>query len=203
MIAANGDWLTPGLALRPALRAAVPFAISDEFVEQCLGDDALFRRAWMEGLDAIPLSDRRGHLCRDLGLIAESVATRVLAEAGLDLFSEAVAFDGHGVDLLALNRAGEVVAVEVKGTLRAGSFPRLGRSRLRQMSLKWLSSPTNPAMFDWRLEGCDVYGAIAFLDFGARVWRAALTRDFVSYAPVREVADLHEVGTRGRIDRDC
>jgi hypothetical protein len=185
-----------GLTLRAAFRAATPFPISSEIVEHCLGEDELFRRAWADGLDSLPLGERRGRLCLDLGLIAEAVAMLLLLDAGLELFSEAQAFDGHGVDLLALTAAGDVLAVEVKGTLRAGSLPRLGRSRLRQMSIEWLSSPTNPAMVDWDLAGADVYGAVVSIDFARREWRTALTADFLSYAAVRDSSDFETVPSR-------
>jgi len=113
-------------------------------VERCLGEDPLFRRVWVEGLDALKLDERRGRLCLDIGTIAESVATLLMLEAGLEVFAELAAPGVHGADMLALTPHGEVLAVEVKGTLRPGTVPRIGRGRRRQTSLEWLDSRSKP-----------------------------------------------------------
>lgn len=75
------------------------------------------------------------------------------------------------MDVLALKPAGQVLAIEVKGTVRAGSLQRLGRARERQMSHAWLSTSANPGMAEWGLAGADVYGAVAHVDFGSGSWR--------------------------------
>jgi hypothetical protein len=126
-------------------------------------------------------------------LIAESVATLLFQDAGLDVFAELAAAGVHGVDLLALTPAAQVIAVEVKGTLRPAAAPRLRRGRLRQMSLEWLSSPTNPAMAEWGLSGLDVYGGLTHLNFATMHWRMALTRDYESWLPVRHRSELGDI----------
>jgi Holliday junction resolvase-like predicted endonuclease len=171
----------------------MPFALPVDLVEGCLLDDQLFVRAWTDGPASLTVRERRGRLSVDVGTIAESVATLLLQEAGLEIFAELATAGVHGVDLLALTRAGEVVAIEVKGTFRRGAVPRLGRGRLLQMSLEWLSSPANPAMVEWGLEGADVYAAILVVDFADRSWRVALTRDYETFRPVLELRDLDAV----------
>jgi hypothetical protein len=178
---------------RAGLRAATPFPLPVETVESCLIDDPLFVRAWTDGAASLTAPERRGRLSLDVGMIAESVATLLLQEVGLDVFAELATAGVHGVDLLALTPAGEVLAIEVKGTFRRGAVPRLGRGRLRQMSLEWLSSPANPAMVEWGLEGADVYGAILVVDFADRSWRVALTRDYEVFRPVVELRELSAV----------
>jgi hypothetical protein len=178
---------------RAALRAATPFPLPVEAVEACLVDDPLFVRAWTDGPASLTVQERRGRLSVDVGTIAESVATLLLQEAGLDVFAELAVAGIHGVDLLVLTPAGEVAAIEVKGTFRRGAIPPLGRGRLRQMSLPWLSSPANPAMVEWGLEGANVYGAILIVDFADRSWRVALTRDYQTFRPVVELRELEAV----------
>lgn len=141
----------------------------------------------------MPVAERRGRLCVQTGLIAESVATLLFQDAGLDVFAELAVAGVHGVDLLALTPAAQVIALEVKGTLRPAAGPRLGKSRLRQMSVEWLSSPTNPGMIEWGLAGLDVYGALAHLNFATMDWRMALTRDYESWLPVADHSQLLDV----------
>jgi len=171
---------------RAAVRAATDLPLPREHVEECLrkDEDELFRPAWRDGLDALTLPERRGRLCADTGFIAESVATVLLGDVGLDVFAQIVTLGVHGVDLLALAPEGTVLALEVKGTLRAGSLPRFSRGALRQMSIEWLNDPTNPAMAEWDLEALDIYGGIAVIDFARNVWRAALTSGYEGFVPV-------------------
>src|SRR3954447_12528349 len=109
---------TPLLPPRAAVRAAADLPLPGEHVEECLreGEDELFRRAWSDGLDTLTRDERRGRLSTDTGFIAESVATLLLADAGLDVFAQIVTSGVHGVDLLALAPEGTVLALEVKGT---------------------------------------------------------------------------------------
>jgi hypothetical protein len=180
-----------GLSLTGAFREAAPFPIPRQLVEECLLEsDDRFRLACRDGLTSLPPAERRGRLSIQTGLIAESVTTLLLQDTGLDVFAELAAAGVHGVDLLALTPGGQVMALEVKGTLRPTATPRLGRGRLRQMSLDWLSSPGNPAMVEWDLAGLDVYGGLAFLNFAAMDWRIALTHDLVVWLPVRSATDL-------------
>lgn len=133
----------------------------------------------------------------EIGTIAESVATLLLLDAGLAVFAELATAGVHGVDLLALTHSGQVIAFEVKGTLRGGSVPRLGRGRLRQMSLDWLDGTTNPAMIDWNLVGADIYGAIAALDFARRTWRVAVTANYEHFVPIRGTDELRSLDFAG------
>jgi hypothetical protein len=173
---------------RAALREAVP--IDAGLVERCVGEDPLFRRAWVEGLDALKLDEAADACAWTSARFAESVATLLMREAGLEVFAELAAPGVHGADMLALTPHGEVLAVEVKGTLRPGTVPRIGRGRLRQMSLEWLDSRSNPAMVEWELTGAEIYGSIAALDLAGNSWRIALADDCEQFVPVRAVADL-------------
>lgn len=183
----------PATSLRFALRAAAALPIDDSFVAECAREDHVFRRTWRDGIATVPAPERRGRLCVELGVVAESVATLLLEASGLDVFAQLTGVGAHGVDLLALTPAGQVLAVEVKGTLRRGALPRLGRGQRRQMSLEWLSSPDNPGMLEWDLAGEDIYGCVALLDFAAMAWRAAVTGDYAHYAAVTDVAELHDL----------
>jgi hypothetical protein len=181
---------TPLLPPRAAVRAATDLPLLREHVEECLREDELFRPAWEHGLDALTLDERRGRLCVDIGFIAESVATLLLGDVGLDVFAQIVTPGVHGVDLLALTPEATVLALEVKGTLRANAIPRLSRGTLRQMSIEWLNDPSNPAMAEWGLEALDIYGGVAMIDFARNVWRAALTSDFEGFRPVLDAEQL-------------
>jgi hypothetical protein len=178
------------LDARAAIRAAPELPLPRDVVETCLGDDELFRRAWRDGLGSLAPAERRGRLCVDIGSIAEGVATLLLRDAGLDVFAQMVEHGVHGVDALALAPDGSVLAVEVKGTLRAGTIPRLGRSARRQMSVEWLDDPRNPAMAEWDLHALDIYGAIAVVDFTRVAWRAAVTSDYECFTPVQTPEQL-------------
>jgi hypothetical protein len=180
------------LPARAAIRAATDLRLPREQVEACLreGEDTLFREAWENGLDALTFHQRRGRVCTDIGFIAESAATLLLGDVGLDVFAQIVTPGVHGVDLLALAPEGTVLALEVKGTLLAGSLPRFSRGTLRQMSIEWLNDPSNTAMAEWDLEALDVYGGIALIDFARNVWRAALTSDYERFMPVLQEDQL-------------
>lgn len=175
-----------------AVRAAADLRLLREHVEECLHEDGdeLFRHAWNDGLDALTLDQRRGRLSADTGFIAESVATLLLGDVGLDVFAQIVTSGVHGVDLLALAPEGTVLALEVKGTLRAGSIPRFSRGALRQMSIEWLNEPSNPAMAEWGLEALDIYGGVTVIDFARNVWRVALTSDYEGFRPVVDAEQL-------------
>jgi hypothetical protein len=182
-----------GSTLTRAFRETVLMPIDPALVEDCLLPDDRFRFAWHNGLDALDPAARRGAICVETGTIAESVATLLLNELGLEVFAELAAAGVHGVDLLALTPASQVLALEVKGTLRAGARPRLGRGRNRQMSLEWLSSPANPAMVEWGLSGLDIYGGVAHLNFASMTWRVVLTSDHERWVPVPAAADLLDI----------
>ena len=188
---------TPLLPLRAAIRGAADLPLPREHVEACLHEDgdALFRRAWGDGLDVLTIDERRGRLSSDTGLIAEAVATLLLGDVGLDVFAQIVTLGVHGVDLLALAPEGTVLALEVKGTLRASSIPRFSRGALRQMSIEWLNDPRNPAMGEWHLEALDIYGGIAVIDFARDVWRVALTSNYKGFRPVVDVEQVRALST--------
>jgi hypothetical protein len=145
---------------RAALRAAPPFPIPKSVVRRCVKPsrpaDALFERARIHGLNSIDRRQRSGHLARVIGEVAEMV----LAEQGYHLFWQITTAGVHGVDLLFLAPDESVLALEVKGTLRRGTIPRLTPSRLRQISRAWLTDPANPAMAEWALRTDDLYAAI-------------------------------------------
>jgi hypothetical protein len=87
-----------------------------------------------------------------------------------------------------------VVAVEVKGTLRASYWPRLSRPELVQMSGAWVDKADNPGMANWDLHSQDVYGAVVLVNFATMAYRAALTADFSHLQPIRDLGQLAELG---------
>lgn len=182
------------LTARRALRAATPSPIAKKVVRGCVKPskpaDALFERARLHGLASIERSQRSGHLARVIGEVAESVAEIVLDELGYSLFWQITTPGIHGVDLLFLSPDESVLALEVKGTLRPGTIPRLTPSRLRQMSREWLNDPTNPAMAEWSLEADDLYAGVMLIDLSTPLYRIALSGDFEHYTPVTAPAEL-------------
>src|SRR5439155_7653624 len=111
--------------------------------------------------------ERSGHLSRVVGGVAESVAEIVLAEGGYNLFWHITEPGTRGVDLLFLSPDESVLALEVKGTLRAGAIPRLTPSRLRQMSREWLNDRANPAMAEWSFQADDLYTGVMLVDLAS------------------------------------
>ena len=152
--------------------------------------DALFERARLDGLKSIDRSKRSGHLPRVIGEVAESVAQIVLDEQGYKLFWQITTPGIHGVDLLFLSPDESVLALEVKGTLRPGTIPRLTPSRLRQMSREWLNDPANPAMAEWSLQADDLYAGVMVVDLASPLYRLALSGNFEHYRPVTDLAEL-------------
>ena len=168
----------------------MPVPIPRAHVRRCLlPEDDHFRRAWREGIDALPVPDRRGRLPVSTGTIAEAVTTLLLTDLGLDVFWQLTAPGLHGVDLLALTPDAEPLAIEVKGTLRAGSIPRFARGQNRQLSIEWLTRE-NPAMVEFGFTADDVIGTLAVLDFARNTWRAALSVDHTAFSPVDSVDAL-------------
>jgi hypothetical protein len=186
------------MLLRRALRAATPFPIDADTIEGCLNEDrdrvdSLFRRARVVGLVGLAPSERSGHLWRVIGEVAESVAELVLADVGYSVFWHITEPGVRGVDLLFLSPDDEVLALEVKGTLRPGAIPRLTPSRLRQMSREWLNQPDNPAMAEWELKAEDIYAGVMVVDLALAVFRLALSADFDGYVPIRERDELDRI----------
>jgi hypothetical protein len=180
--------------LRDALRSAHQFDLDELTVRGCLLDDKapdeLFARACRDGLDSLSLHQRRGQLATATGSIAEAVAQVILVELGYEVFFDVTRLGLHGVDLLMLAPDDSVIAFEVKGTLRAGSTPRMTRSALRQLTREWLNSADNLGMLEWSLDADDVWAGVIVLDFAASTWRAALSGDFEAFKPVGSVAQL-------------
>jgi len=183
------------LPLRRALRLATPFPIDAATIADCLDEsrepfDALFRRVRREGLASLDAAERSGHLWRVVGEVAESVAEVVLDRVGYSAFWHITEPGVHGVDLLFLSPDPSVLALEVKGTLRAGAIPRLTSSRLRQMSREWLNQPGNPAMEEWGLEAEDLYAGVMVVDLATAAFCLALSGDFETYVPVNGLEQL-------------
>jgi hypothetical protein len=188
----------PLLTLRAALRQAGPIELTPKTIDACLDPDkdadALVSYARSEGLSAIDRS-RRYVLNSVTGEVAESVAELLLAEVGFHVFWHITTSGVHGVDLLLLSPDESVLALEVKGTLRAGTIPRLTPSRLRQMSREWLNGPDNPAMAEWEFEADDLYAGVMVVDLATPVARLAVSADFETYLPVAALSDLRDLGS--------
>jgi hypothetical protein len=180
--------------LRDALRDAYRFELDPLTVQRCLlegkASDELFVRACREGLRSLPLHQRRGQLATTTGSVAEAVAEVILVELGYAVFFDVTRLGLHGVDLLMLAPDDSAIAFEVKGTLRAGSTPRMARSALRQLSREWLNNADNAGMLEWSLDADDVYAGVIALDFATATWRVALSADFETFRPVGSTAEL-------------
>jgi hypothetical protein len=152
--------------------------VPEETIAGCLSDspaDRLFECARRDGLASLPLTQRRG-LNRVTGEVAESVAEVLLAEVEITVFWHITTPGVHGVDLLFLCPDESVLALEVKGTLRLGSLPRLTPSRLRQMSREWLNGRGNPAMAQWDLRAEDPYAGVMVVDLAGAIARVCAQR---------------------------
>jgi hypothetical protein len=129
------------------------------------------------------------------GHIAESLVAVILAELGYSLVWQLTGPGHHGVDLIELAPDGErLVAVEVKGTLRARRWPRLSGRELRQMSAGWLDKADNPGMKEWGLESADLCGAVIAVNFAEMAMRAGITFDFETMQPVKDLGELADPG---------
>lgn len=172
-----------------ALRLAQPLTIDPALVWGCLDLEAevegRFATAWRDSLPALPRARRSGALAGATGHIAESVVELILDERGYIPLAHHPGPGCHGVDLVMLHLATEmVVAIEVKGTLRAGHLPRLTRGELDQMSPRWVDKADNPGMAGADLASDDVFGAVAAVNFADMTLRVAMTADFATFAPV-------------------
>lgn len=181
-----------------SVRASAGFPLDQAVVTGCIDEprlgDRIFARAWRGSLRALAPEERRGALAGVTGHVAESVTEVVLAALGYQPVSHFTGPGGHGVDLLMLCPALErLVAIEVKGTLRPGHWPRFRRGEIRQMSLDWLNKRDNPGMAEWGLEGRDVYGAAVLVNFAELRLKVGLTSDFDRLRALtrwEELADL-------------
>ena len=125
--------------------------------------------------------------------MAESVAEIILDQFGYTVFWHIIENGIHGVDLLFLSPDEAVLALEVKGTLRAEVVPRLTPSRLRQMSREWLNQPDNPAMTEWELAADDLYTGVMVVDLAMSTYRLALSHDFEHYTPISDTEQLRSL----------
>jgi hypothetical protein len=140
----------PSATLRTALTAGSVFELAPAVIEGCLGSgaaDALFVRARREGLDGLELAQRRGALPAATGEIAEAASAVILTDLGFSLVWQITRPGVTGADLVMLTPAQDaLLAVEVKGTLRAGYLPRMSGARGGQMSRAWIDPAHNPAL---------------------------------------------------------
>lgn len=169
------------------------FDLDIDLVTECLTQwtDWLFVAALRDGLGTLPRSQRSGALAGVTGHVAESVAEVLLEDLGYVPIWHFTGPGRHGVDLLELHpETGVILAVEVKGTLRPGRWPRLSRGELQQMSAAWIDKADNPGMAEWDLRAEDIRGAVIRINFADRRWRAALTDDFETLVPVDDLDQL-------------
>ena len=180
----------------PPTAAILP--VSPELVAGCLNlddpTDRLFARACRHTLAALTSSERRGALAGVTGHVAESVVELLLDALGYAPLWHFTGPGQHGIDLLVLSPSQtQVVAVEVKGTLRPGYWPRLSRREQLQMSGAWVDKADNPGMVNWELHSEDVYGAVVLVNFAAMAYRAAFTTDFQHLQPVQDISQLADL----------
>jgi hypothetical protein len=128
------------------------------------------------------------------GHVAESAVEVLLEGLGWVPVWHFVGPGRHGVDLLLLGPSHQrLFAIEVKGTLRPGKWPRLPHAELTQMDVKWLDKADNPAMREWGVTSEDVYGAIALVNFHDLLCKVALTSDFTTWRPIERPEQLTEL----------
>jgi len=156
--------------------------------------DTRFAIALAHSLQSLPPGERRGALAGITGHVAESAIEVIFEGLGwLPVWH----FRGpgrHGVDLLLLGPGAErMFAFEVKGTLRAGYWPRLRGGLVAQMDVAWLDKIDNPGMRDWGLASEDVYGGIALINFHDLAYKVALTSDFESWHPIAGLNNLEQL----------
>ena len=162
--------------------------------------DARFHTAWTRSLGALERHERGGALAGVTGHVAESVVEVLLADIGYHPVWHFTGPGRHGVDLLmASPTLDHVLAIEVKGSLRAGSVPRLSRRAVTQMSAAWVDKRDNPGMAEWELQSADVYGAVIAVSFAEMVVRAIVSDDFADVASRRGAGGPRE--RRGRLTR--
>jgi hypothetical protein len=89
----------------------------------------------------------------------------------------------------------KIAAIEVKATLQAGRWPRLAPVRMNQMTPDWLDKLENSGMVAVDLKSADVYGVVAMVQFSRRQFKAAVTSDFVGFAPVSSLDELEDISS--------
>ena len=145
--------------------------------------EALFERAFRTSIRSLSRRDK-AVIAPITGHVAESLAAVLLDDWGYAIVWQLEAGGRHGVDLIVMAPDdGRLLAVEVKGTLIGGRWPRMSRRALVQMSQEWIDKPDNPGMRDWDLGSGDVYGLIVLVNLADRRLKAVFTEDFVSFVP--------------------
>lgn len=181
--------------INAALRSAPPLPLPAAIVASCLDldapQDARFNHAWTNSLRALERRERGGALCGVIGRVAESVVEVLLADVGYHPVWHFTGPGRHGVDLLMASPAlDHVLAIEVKGTLRAHHVPRLSRRAVEQMSAAWVDKRDNPGMAEWQLQSADVYGAVVAVSFAEMTLRAIVSEDFEHWRAAAALEDL-------------
>jgi hypothetical protein len=187
-----------GLRVGPSLRVAAALAVPDDTITDCLDlsqpGDVRFRQAWRHSLASLPRAHRGGALSAITGHVAESVAAVQLADLGYQLIWQLTGPGHHGVDLVMLDPAGQmVVAWEVKGTLREVGWPRLSGRELGQMGAGWMDKADNPGMTEWGLTSADVIGGVVFIRFRTQEMRILVTADYATLLPITDKAQLADL----------
>ena len=179
-----------------ALGRAPAVGLEASVVSGCLDlerrpQDLPFAIAWTRSLAALPPGQRRGALAGVTGHVAESVVEILLVDLGYHPIHHFIGPGRHGIDLLMLSpECKDVLAIEVKGTLRAGHVPRLSRRAVAQMSAAWIDKADNPGMGEWELNSDDVYAAVVAVNFADMWVRAAVSSDLERWRPVASLDDL-------------
>jgi hypothetical protein len=175
------------------MRQATAFRMEPALVEGCLDPasvaDALFARGWRSGPASLTRGERSA-IAGVTGHVAESVTELLLDRLNWRVLWHFPGPGRHGVDLVFLTPDDKITAIEVKGTLVAGRMPRLSRREMSQKSAAWVDKADNPGMAGLELQSCDVYGAVAVINFADMTWRIALTPDFSALVPVIRIDQL-------------
>ncbi len=58
------------------------------------------------------------------------------------------------------------------------------------MSRAWLNGPDNPGMTEWEFEADDLCAGVMVIDLALDLARIAVSGDFESYLPVRDLSEL-------------
>lgn len=181
-----------------AMRTATTHPFPADLVESHLllerVGDQLFKNAWRYGLHTLSHDQRRGQLPGVIGHIAESIIESILVELGYTPLWHFRSTGGHGVDLLLVTPSFDgVLAIEVKGTLRARRWPSLRGARLNQMTPEWLDSIDNPGMNEWDLTAVNIYGAVFLINLADLLLKAGVTEDFKQIIPLDHLEDLADL----------
>ena len=179
-----------------ALRLAAAFPLDASAIADCLdltiAKDALFDQAWRSGVGSLTRHERCA-IAAVTGHVAESVTELLFDSIGWQILWHFAGPGLHGVDLVLLAPDDKVFAVEVKGTLVSGRFPRLSHRELAQMSGAWIDKTDNPGMTELGLDSSDIQGAVVAINLADRTWRAALTNNFKQLHPVTTLDQLHDL----------